>query len=415
MAVINIKLPSKKRNRVTIVRDEDMINKENFIRKQHLEIVYPHLKKLEEEKKLAKKRREEERARKKEEERLASLKAAEELEQREKQRIIDEINIGFRPVFSQEFVFSNTNRLIEIDLNKVSEPSLPLGIVKEEVQKSYDKGVNDGLIQSKATFQIEVEKYQKWIRSIESVTQNLEVEYKSEIERIKGLVVDLSVMVAKHLLESEFLNNSDLVIKQVKKTIDSLEEDKIFKLHLHPSDVAILTKVQSTLLNDEHESNSIIVTADVSVDKGGCKLETSAGFIDAKISSQLENISKSLRNTYSKYTVENQINNQIVKNKEDSQESTELFYKQEFELKKREELGDDAFRENFDPNIAFDYNSDDYDDDGYLTDNQEIIESGFDTKAQDLSEDIDKDSQIEEDTTKHERTYDDDINDLIFG
>lgn len=342
MSVIQIKLPSRRRNKIAIIRDKEIIDRENFIRRQNLEIVYPHLKKLEEERLLAKKQKQEELARKKE---LERLQQEQELlaENEEKEPEI----ITYKPVFSQEFVFTNVNKLVEIDLNKIVEPSLPLPIVKEEVQKAYDRGVSDGQIQSKATFQTEIEKYTTWIRSIESVTQNLQKEYKTELKKLENLVIDLSSIIAKQLINSEVLYNPELVIDQVRRTIASLEDDKIFKLHLHPSDVEILTKVHSTLLPDEHESQSIIITADTSVDRGGCLLETSAGFIDARMSSQLEALSRNLKITYAKHENENQLDNQIQNEIKKKEEIAKKNKEKEIELAMREEWGDEFFNDDF--------------------------------------------------------------------
>ena len=69
MSVIQIKLPSRRRNKIAIIRDKEIIDRENFIRRQNLEIVYPHLKQMEEERLLAQQQKKEDLARKKELER----------------------------------------------------------------------------------------------------------------------------------------------------------------------------------------------------------------------------------------------------------------------------------------------------------------------------------------------------------
>lgn len=424
MPVIQVKLPSKKRNKIAIIRDKDLIDKENFIRRQNLEIVYPHLKKIEEERALAKKRKEEEAQRRLQEEQNLKLE-----EERLKKEAEEPKLITYKPVFSQEFVFTNVNKLVEIDLNKIVEPSLPIPIVKEEIQKSYDRGVQDGQIQAKATFQTEIEKYQEWIRSIESVAENFQNEYKNELKKIQSMVIDISTMVAKHLIGTEVLYNSDIVIDQVRKTIASLEDDKIFKLHLHPSDVDILTKVHSTLLPDEYDSKSIIITADTSVDRGGCLLETSAGFIDARISSQLEALGRNLKNTYAKFENENTLDKKIQEENNRIAELEKKKKEQDIELAMRAEWGDEFFDDDFEMDNFVDNNDNYYENESdniveynaqnNLEDNivnssktnEKIIESDLENELEnnldnDLSNDLKNDLN---------NSYDDDLNDLIFG
>lgn len=412
MPVIQVKLPSKKRNKIAIIRDKDLIDKENFIRRQNLEIVYPHLKKIEEERALAKKRKEEEAKRRLQEEQNLKLE-----EERLRNEAEEPKLITYKPVFSQEFVFTNINKLVEIDLNKVVEPSLPIPIVKEEIQKSYDRGVQDGQIQAKATFQTEIEKYQEWIRSIESVTENFQNEYKNELKKIQSMVIDISTMVAKHLIGTEVLYNSDIVIDQVRKTIASLEDDKIFKLHLHPSDVDILTKVHSTLLPDEYDSKSIIITADTSVDRGGCLLETSAGFIDARISSQLEALGRNLKNTYAKFENENTLDKKIQEENNRIAELEKKKKEQDIEMAMRAEWGDEFFDDDFEMDSFVD--NDDYIKPIEIQKENEFVNEknsedviNKNNKNEDLNYKNDYNNDYNQ---KNDNNFDDDLNDLIFG
>ncbi|MFY8161178.1 MAG: FliH/SctL family protein [Candidatus Kapaibacteriota bacterium] len=416
MSVIQIKLPSRRRNKIAIIRDKEIIDRENFIRRQNLEIVYPHLKQMEEERLLAQQQKKEDLARKKELERLQQQQAL----QTEEEVVIPEI-ITYKPVFSQEFVFTNVNKLIEIDLNKVAEPSLPIPIVREEVQKAYDRGISDGQIQSKATFQTEIEKYTNWIRSIESVTHNFQKEYKTELKKLENLVIDLSSIIAKQLINSEVLYNPELVIDQVRRTIASLEDDKIFKLHLHPSDVEILTKVHSTLLPDEHESKSIIITPDTSVDRGGCLLETSAGFIDARMSSQLEALNRNLKITYAKHENENQLDNQIQNEIKQKDKKLRKNKEKEIELAMREEWGEEFFNDNFDIenlNENIDENIDQIKDENLdLNELKSSFEDNFKHDLEDeINDSIDQNLDVKNDTSQETKDNDfDDLNDLIFG
>jgi len=394
MSIVKIKLLNKNRNKISIIKDRNIIDKENFIRRQHLEMVYPHLKLQEDE------RREKERQKKLQKERDADFERQKYDEDELAKRSPKKIDfVTYKPVFSQEFVFTNIDQLIEIDLNKVSEPSVPISIAKEEIQKAYEKGVADGLMQTKVTFQIEVEKYQTWIKRIESVTDELQKKFKVEMKKLESMLIDLSLGVAKHLISQEILMNSDIVINQVKKAISSLDEDKIFKLHLNPSDVEILQAVHSTLLPNELESKSIIITPDRSVDRGGCVLETSAGYIDGRISSQLEALSKTLKQTQQKYLSENDLDKEIKEiNK---QKQIELIKEKEIELQMREEWGDEFFE--------------DFDEIGDMRDNNDenAIKTKIDKNKEDNST-ITDNSNNDNSNNSLDDNYDD-INDLIFG
>jgi len=396
MSIVKIKLLNKNRNKISIIKDRNIIDKENFIRRQHLEMVYPHLKLQEDE------RREKERQKKLQKERDADFERQKYDEDELAKRSPKKIDfVTYKPVFSQEFVFTNIDQLIEIDLNKLSEPSVPISIAKEEIQKAYEKGVADGLMQTKVTFQIEVEKYQTWIKRIESVTDELQKKFKVEMKQLESMLIDLSLGVAKHLISQEILINSDIVINQVKKAIDSLDEDKIFKLHLNPGDVEILKAVHSTLLPNELESKSIIITPDSSVDRGGCVLETSAGYIDGRISSQLEALSKTLKQTQQKYLSENDLDKEIKEINKQKQIELIKEKEKEIELQMREEWGDEFFE--------------DFDEIGDMRDNNDenAIKTKIDKNKEDNST-ITNNNNNDNTNNSIDDNYDD-INDLIFG
>lgn len=394
MSIVRIKLPNKNRNKISIIKDRDIIEKENYIRRQNLEIVYPHLKILEDERK--------------EKERLKKLQKEQEANLEKQQLYEDELAknspkktdfITYKPVFSQEFVFTNIDQLIEIDLNKVAEPSVPIVIAKEEIQKAYERGVGDGQMQTKVTMQIEVEKYQSWIKRIESVTDELQKKFAGQIKQLESMLIDISLGVAKHLINQEILNNSDIVISQVRKAISSLDEDKIFKLHLNPSDVDILKAVHSSLLPDEFESKAIIITPDSSVDRGGCILETSAGYIDGRINSQLEALSKTLKETQQKYLSENDVDKEIKEINKQKQLDLIKEKEKEIEMQMREEWGDEFF-EDFDE----------------IGDMRESSNDKFDNINNKIS-DNSSENKIEN-ISKSENSFDDDyddINDIVFG
>lgn len=398
MSIIKIKLPNKNRNKISIIKDRDIIDKENYIRRQHLEIVYPHLKLQEDERR--------------EKERLKKLQKQKE-EELERQRLEEEELakqgpkkfdlITYKPVFSQEFVFTNIDQLIEIDLNKVSEPSVPISIAKEEIQKAYERGVDDGQMQTKVTFQIEVEKYQTWIKRIESVTEELQKKFTHEMKQLETILIDLSMGVAKHLISKEILLNSDIVINQVKKAIASLDEDKIFKLHLNPGDVDILKAVHSSLLSDEIESKSIVITPDSSVDRGGCILETSAGFIDGRINSQLEALGKTLKLTQQKFISEkNDLEKEIKEINKQKQIDLIKEKEKDIELQMREEWGDEFFE--------------DFDSIGEMQSKNDDIDGKDDDKEGNSDEKFNNNSNNSDNSSNNDFDDDyDDINDLVFG
>jgi len=269
MSTILVKLPQRKRNRVMIIRDEEMISEEYRLRDEKLGNLMKPVEVLEEVEEI--------------------IEELEEVEQ--------EVKPLPPPVFTQEFIFANANEPIIIDLGNIPEPALPIRIVQEEIQKAYDKGVSDGQIQAKVTFQIETEKYKNWMSRIDGIIESVAMENQRAMRKYEESVISVSLMVAEHILGHEASDKATLVLEQVRKAISSLDNDLVFKINVHPDSVKILEDTKSSLLANKDDSRKIVIVADESVEPGGCVLETTAGIIDARIKAQLEMLRNPLAET----------------------------------------------------------------------------------------------------------------------
>lgn len=199
-----------------------------------------------------------------------------------------------RPIFTEEYQISDTKEPLLISLQNVQSGMSELQQIKEEIQEAYDQGFADGQETTSATLQIQIIQHQQWLRNIDSVIKELRSQYSNSISELENSLITLSIMVAEKIIEREVTANSEIVVVEVRKAIKSLDNDIIFKIRVHPECLEILKMVKSNLITDSSRIENVIITADESVDLGGCVLETSAGNVDARIKAQLERIMSSL-------------------------------------------------------------------------------------------------------------------------
>jgi flagellar biosynthesis/type III secretory pathway protein FliH len=166
--------------------------------------------------------------------------------------------------------------------------------VQEEIQNAYNQGFTDGQETTKASFQTQIQQHMKWLKNLDSVIQELRIQYSQSIVNFEESIVSLAVMIAGHIIEREISTDSEIVINQVKKAIRSLDNDVIFKIRIHPENVEILYNVKSELITDKSLLEKVVISPDHSVDPAGCILETSSGMVDARLKTQLEQIEHTL-------------------------------------------------------------------------------------------------------------------------
>jgi flagellar assembly protein FliH len=292
----------KEPKRLRIIRDnariEEEIYKYNF-RKYQRSLLQDRESNEEKEERLKQEKIEEQR-RKEDEEREERLK---ELERKE--AIITK--------YWSEFVISNKGELLELDMSRIREDSIPISVAKEEIQNAYERGSEDGQMQAMSTYRTEIEKYQEWLRRIDSVTIDLKKEHIQAIKNFENNMIDLSTMMAEAILDEKINEDKSVVIKQVRKAISSVYNEKVFKIHVNPEMVKLLEEVKSTLLIDEIEANKIEIYPNPTVPIGGCLLETSGGMLDARVKNQLRKIYKELQieneRIFDTKEVEDELNN----------------------------------------------------------------------------------------------------------
>ncbi len=206
----------------------------------------------------------------------------------------DEPVLVENPVFSQAFSFSNIEKPILIDTSNIREESISISEAKQRIQEAYDKGFVDGKEVTGSTFLEDINKYQQWIRNFDNINNDLRIQYSRELGLLEEAVSKLAIIVAEHILNYEVSINADIVIQQLSKAISELDNEILMKIHLHPENVEALEKVKSSLVDDPSRIQNLTIVQDEKVGRGGCILETNAGIIDARISTQLHKISDAL-------------------------------------------------------------------------------------------------------------------------
>lgn len=163
--------------------------------------------------------------------------------------------------------------------------------IQTNLQNYYDKGFNDGkeLAETEikkeyeARFDNEAEKINSIVSRLNEKTDNYEKIFESTVAR-------LAFMISEKVIRSELSNKSNIeeVIKSsLKKVIGS--NNIIIKLN--PDDLKIINEKTDKFINDGNLSR-VKFEPDNSIEAGGCYVETEIGNVDARISTQLNELQK---------------------------------------------------------------------------------------------------------------------------
>lgn len=105
------------------------------------------------------------------------------------------------------------------------------------------------------------------------------------------LLVELAVLVAETILRREVVRDERLLGRLAEAALAQAPSAPVTHLIVHPEDVE---RARSWLAEAWNDRPPVEVVADPHVDRGSCVLGTPVGFVDARLSTQLEAIRRAL-------------------------------------------------------------------------------------------------------------------------
>ena len=103
-------------------------------------------------------------------------------------------------------------------------------------------------------------------------------------------IVDLVLMMTRKIVKVISENQRNIVVSNVVQALRKVKGRGDVIIHVNLADVAMTTQHIKDFLSAAENVKNITVVEDSTVDRGGCVIETDFGAIDAKISSQLNEI-----------------------------------------------------------------------------------------------------------------------------
>ncbi|MCQ2576724.1 MAG: flagellar assembly protein FliH [Treponema sp.] len=154
---------------------------------------------------------------------------------------------------------------------------------RDAYREGYDKGHEEGYEKGKAEVERLIERMH---RVLEAVMQRREEILKDTESQIVELVVLMARKVIKILSENQknvVMANTLAALKKVKTRGEVI-------LRLNVEDVKLTSEHVSEFIQHVENVKGITVMEDSTVERGGCIVETDFGAIDARISSQLQEL-----------------------------------------------------------------------------------------------------------------------------
>jgi flagellar assembly protein FliH len=132
------------------------------------------------------------------------------------------------------------------------------------------------------------------------VTRIQEILHEAKVKRdqiIRGSerdMLELVLEVAKKVVKREIMQDEKIVINNIRAALQKISGKEEITIRVNMADLNLTQKHKNEFLNEVKGLRNIRFVEDSSIERGGCRIDTDFGSVDAQISTQVEELGKHL-------------------------------------------------------------------------------------------------------------------------
>lgn len=195
----------------------------------------------------------------------------------------------------------NENILLCKELQKLKNSS------SAALKTSYEQGVNEGIAKGeKNGYEKAHSEFEQHVTSvteqIKTVLSNVGESNKLLLQESTKSVLDLSLIIAKKIINTELMSNGDIILSVIKKAITFLVDRQKFTVRVASNDLQTVTQKKEFWMSISDKFDNILIEEDQRIEKGGCIIESSTGIVDARISVQIKELEETIDDAWNSAT-----------------------------------------------------------------------------------------------------------------
>ncbi len=177
--------------------------------------------------------------------------------------------------------------------SSAASPSDPASLEREAFTKGYAQGERAGAEASASRAEATLRRLAQTLDDLQALRADL-------IRRTEREVVELSLAIARKVLQRELSLDRDLLLAMARVALDRLADIATASIRLHPDDYAgvMLGRGPSAV-----STHGVAIVADAAVRRGGCVVHSEFGSVDIGVETQIEELTQALFGDHAKGAV----------------------------------------------------------------------------------------------------------------
>ena len=163
--------------------------------------------------------------------------------------------------------------------------------LQSEKQNEYQRGLNDGIQKAQKQYQSQV---QNSLDALNNITSSLSAQYNKLKEEQEQDILAFIITLTRKIIDTELEINNQIVLNILKNALNLLNEREEIKILVNPQDWLIVKENINYLKLRIDLPPNIEIVNNNTITRGGCRIESKSGSIDADIDTQFEEIKRKL-------------------------------------------------------------------------------------------------------------------------
>ena len=132
------------------------------------------------------------------------------------------------------------------------------------------------------------------LSALQQAAADLQRAKQAWLSHWESSAVHLSAAIAARIIRGELHRRPEITLALVREALELAAGSPVVRLHLHPDDHESLGTEVRALIGSMSALGRAEITADATIGRGGCRVETRFGTIDQQFESQLKRIEEEL-------------------------------------------------------------------------------------------------------------------------
>jgi flagellar assembly protein FliH len=169
-----------------------------------------------------------------------------------------------------------------------STVAAPSPTSQQALQEAYARGQRDALENAGAGLEQTAQHLARVLAEVDQLRSTL-------IRRSREDMLRLVMAIAEQVIHQEISVQPAIVTRIIEQALQASVRADHYRIHINPADLAAVNEQKPLFLASISGLKNLIIEADQNITRGGCRVESDLGEVDATIESQLATIRQALR------------------------------------------------------------------------------------------------------------------------